>query len=134
MELTPSVIVDYLKTLSDPGRDFAFLKLDRSNRIVACGGDMRQCSLPALEVNTPVQDQAIQLSSLLPLQNEEADTFVIFNTQVEDDKFIDLHTFNDAQHQWVVLVDNTVGALKQQSEQQERVSRDLSEEWSMQVA
>lgn len=131
MKFTPSVVIGYLKTLSNPERNFAFIKLDRLNHIVAFGGDMRKCSLPALEVDTPVQDQAVQLSALLPLQDGEDDPVVISNTQVEDNKFIDLHAFNDAQHQWVVLVDNTENALRQQSEQQVRVSNDLSKELSM---
>jgi PAS domain S-box-containing protein len=119
----PLPIREFLQTLTEDRRPPAYLLVDESGLLVACGGDLATYGVVGLQDGADVTQRVPFLAGLLPPDPGE----VIFLPYVQTvgESFADIYVFRREQRTWVVLLDATREAVARQRVQQRANELDM---------
>ena len=117
----PPAVSDYLVAIAIQNRSLAYLHVTLSGHIISAGGELATYGLAAVEAEEYVGDRLLFLEEFFPLA-EGAE--VLPSIQIDEDRIVDIHLIATATEGWIVLLDITADAQRQQQLQQK--GNDLS--------
>ena len=123
MRELPLPIREFLQTLTEDRRPPAYLLVDESGVLVACGGDLATYGVVGLQDGADVTQRVPFLAGLLPLDTGDL-TFLPY-VQTIGESFADIYVFRREQGTWIVLLDATREAVARQRVQQRANEGDM---------
>ncbi len=111
----PAPIRDFICTLTEDTLAPAYLLVTDKEGLSQWGGALESYGITGLEKNMQIGDHLVYLAGVLPL---DASNVFLPHVQTEAGVFADIYLFHRDQGTWVLLLDATADAKKQQGMQQ----------------
>jgi PAS domain S-box-containing protein len=115
MSELPTAIRDHMLALTVENRTPAYLLVDHDNRLIEWGGELGDYGIPAPTAGLNVDEQMPFLAGLLPLDTRN---LCLPYVRTETGRYADVYLFRAETGTWVLLLDATPAAAKQQNMQQ----------------
>lgn len=100
----PQNIITKILQITLETQNFAYLAIDNKGVLTDQGGQLESMGIPAWQVGDNILDEALFLSGYFPMVNSYEH---IPSLQMSEDTVVDIHLFQDADFNWIVLVDKT---------------------------
>lgn len=121
----PSPISEYILSLANDERRFAYLAVDASGVLVDKGGDLGTYGLADLRLGAPASEQAFVLEGLLPATDSP---LFLPCVKTEFHLLADIHIFRREGLDWVLLLDAASYEVRQKLLQQQANQHSLLSE------
>jgi signal transduction histidine kinase len=125
MSELPGLLVQHVCGALLRDRRPAYLVMDSAGRLVADGGDLATYGLEVIEPGRPVWEQVPFLRGFAVAAGCGG---VVPFVQVAEGRYADIHFFREAETEWIVLLDMTSEASRQEAIQQAHNERQLRQQ------
>lgn len=117
----PAAVSDYLVAITIQNRSLAYLRITLTGYVISAGGELATYGLATVGAGEYAGDRLFFLEGFFPLAEASE---ILPSVHTEQGRIIDIHLIAEDTEGWVVLLDTTADARRQQRLQQK--GNDLS--------
>lgn len=121
LSAVPTAVSDYLVAIALQNRSPAYLQVTLAGRVISAGGELMAYGLTGVEAGESVGDRLFFLEGFFPLASASE---VLPSVHIDGGRIVDIHLIAGDTEGWIVLLDTTADAQRQQQLQQK--GNDLS--------